>query len=47
MGIDYADAGYILLNNEGKIDESLFSDGLHPNEAGYQKLTPIIKDHLK
>ena len=44
--IDYADFGRVLLNNEGKIDESLFSDGLHPNANGYRKLTPLIRKSL-
>jgi lysophospholipase L1-like esterase len=45
--IEYDDAGQCLLNIEGKIDESLFSDGLHPNETGYRNLTTLIKKHLK
>jgi lysophospholipase L1-like esterase len=45
-GADYADFGSILLNNDGKIDESLFSDGLHPNAEGYRKLTPLIQKSL-
>lgn len=46
-GIEYADDGHILLKSDGKIDESLFSDGLHPNADGYRKLTPLFKGHLK
>jgi lysophospholipase L1-like esterase len=45
-GIVYTDFGQALLNNESKIDESLFSDGLHPNAKGYQKLTPLIQKSL-
>jgi lysophospholipase L1-like esterase len=30
-----------------KIDESLFSDGLHPNEQGYRKLGEFISNHIK
>lgn len=37
----YLDVGYKLLKN-GKIDESLFSDGLHPNEKGYSLIVEDI-----
>ena len=40
--LHYSDLGYILLNSEGKIDESLFSDGLHPNSKGYRKLREVL-----
>jgi lysophospholipase L1-like esterase len=43
----FADAGPLLLKNDRKIDESLFSDGLHPNEAGYDKLGGFISFQLK
>lgn len=35
LNIDYADIGKSMLQKDGKINESLFSDGLHPNEKGY------------
>ena len=44
--INYADAGSLLIKKDGKIDESLFSDGLHPNAAGYNKLGAFIVAHL-
>jgi len=44
--IQFADAGKLFLKNDGKIDESLFSDGLHPNEKGYQKLGVFISRHI-
>ena len=44
--INYADAGKLFLKKDGKIDESLFSDGLHPNAAGYDKLGAFIVAHL-
>ena len=44
--IRFADAGKLFLKNDGKIDESLFSDGLHPNEKGYQKLGEFINNHI-
>jgi lysophospholipase L1-like esterase len=36
--------GKRLLKKDGKIDEGLFTDGLHPNEAGYSKLANEIKN---
>ncbi|MDX8340569.1 SGNH/GDSL hydrolase family protein [Draconibacterium sp. IB214405] len=46
MGLDYSDVGTVLLQNDGKIDETLFSDGLHPNADGYNKLAPKIRELL-
>lgn len=37
-GFRYIDPGASLLQPDGKIDESLFSDGLHPTEKGYEIL---------
>ncbi len=46
--ISYADMGGIFLQKDGKIKEGMFSDGLHPNEMGYEQLRevllPIVKD---
>ncbi len=36
--VKFADPGRHLLTPQGYIDESLFTDGLHPNEKGYRKL---------
>ncbi len=50
MKITYADAGDIFVKRDGKIDESLFADGLHPNAVGYGKLGAFIfkrLEHLK
>ncbi|HKG67797.1 MAG TPA: SGNH/GDSL hydrolase family protein [Segetibacter sp.] len=44
--ITYADAGNLFLKKDKKIDESLFSDGLHPNEKGYEKLGEFINTHI-
>ncbi|MEJ7681754.1 MAG: GDSL-type esterase/lipase family protein [Segetibacter sp.] len=44
--ITYADAGYLFVKKDKKIDESLFSDGLHPNEKGYEKLGEFINGHI-
>jgi len=38
MGIRYADPGRALLGRGGRIDESLFVDGLHPSAEGYRRL---------
>ena len=46
QNVDYADIGGVLLKDDGKINESLFLDGLHPNEEGYSKLAPIIREKL-
>jgi len=45
--IEYVDAGKLLLEKNGKINESLFSDGVHPNAAGYWKVVQYIKPYLK
>ncbi|ANH82682.1 acetylhydrolase [Niabella ginsenosidivorans] len=41
-GYLFSDPGKQLLLASGKIDETLFTDGLHPNEAGYSKLAEAI-----
>lgn len=43
-GCMFRDAGTALLLPSGKIDESLFSDGLHPNEMGYGKIANVIAE---
>lgn len=42
LGITLIDAGGELLGRDGKIDESCFRDGLHPNEKGYRKIVRYI-----
>lgn len=37
----FVDPGEKLLKN-GMIDESLFTDGLHPNEKGYALIAPLL-----
>ncbi len=39
-------AGNILLDTNGRIDETLFSDGLHPNEKGYELLGMFIAEEF-
>jgi lysophospholipase L1-like esterase len=43
LSVQYADPGKIFLRNNGSLEETLFSDGLHPNAEGYKRLTPIIQ----
>ena len=43
----YINPGRVFLKSSGKIDENLFSDGLHPNAAGYSKLAPVLAGFLK
>ncbi|GGB90119.1 SGNH/GDSL hydrolase family protein [Dyadobacter sediminis] len=45
--VDYLDPGKVFLQKDGKIDESLFSDGLHPNAKGYSVLGKAIKSFVK
>lgn len=44
-GANYQDVGAVFLK-DGKIDEALFSDGLHPNSEGYDLLGKEIAKHL-
>lgn len=46
QNVSYTDVGGVLLQEDGKIDESLFLDGLHPNENGYNLLAPGIRNQL-
>ncbi|RYF54603.1 MAG: acetylhydrolase, partial [Cytophagaceae bacterium] len=43
----FVQPGFVFLQPNGKIDESLFSDGLHPNAEGYRKLAEALKPYLK
>ncbi len=47
LRVKYGDLGASFLNEEGKIVESLFSDGLHPNESGYLKLREGFKSYIE
>jgi lysophospholipase L1-like esterase len=44
--VSYADPGQVLLKKDKTIDDSLFSDGLHPNEEGYRKLGKALAGYL-
>ncbi|WP_288734146.1 SGNH/GDSL hydrolase family protein [uncultured Parabacteroides sp.] len=41
-GCQYCDVGQSLLLPNGKINESFFRDGLHPNEKGYRRIANKI-----
>ncbi|GAA4463237.1 SGNH/GDSL hydrolase family protein [Nibrella saemangeumensis] len=45
--IGYQDVGKLLLLANGKINEKFFSDGLHPNAAGYEVLGKELVSLLK
>jgi len=47
MNIHFVDPGLSLANKEGKIDETLFSDGLHPNAKGYAILGKAYEPFVK
>ena len=44
--VDYIDVSIPLLMSDGKINETLFSDGLHPNEKGYNKISELLKGRI-
>lgn len=41
--VKYLDPGKELLGKGGKIDESLFGDGLHPNADGYRRIAKYFE----
>jgi lysophospholipase L1-like esterase/predicted esterase len=45
--IQYADVGAALLLDTKKINEKLFSDGLHPNAEGYEILGKALSELLR
>lgn len=47
LSVGYAYLGEIFLQEDDKIDESLFSDGLHPNAEGYQKMGVLLEALIK
>lgn len=42
----WLDAGTELSLPDGKVNETLFRDGLHPNAEGYERLARILKECL-
>jgi lysophospholipase L1-like esterase len=47
LQVQYINPGKLLLNSTGKIDEGFFTDGLHPNAAGYGKIAPVLAAAMK
>jgi lysophospholipase L1-like esterase len=47
LKVKYVNPGFVLLNKQRSIDESLFEDGLHPNATGYRKLAKAMLPYLK
>lgn len=47
LRITFADAGSLFLEKNGKLNEALFSDGVHPNAEGYELLGKFIDDKLR
>ncbi|GAB3021826.1 SGNH/GDSL hydrolase family protein [Spirosoma pulveris] len=47
INVSFAQPGSVFLQPDGKIDESFFSDGLHPNAEGYRRLVGELKPYLK
>ncbi|WP_296701890.1 SGNH/GDSL hydrolase family protein [Algoriphagus sp.] len=43
----YVEVGKGLVGEDGKLNEGLFSDGLHPNEEGYQLIAKALLPALK
>jgi lysophospholipase L1-like esterase len=41
--IHFHDLSSVFLDEEGKLNGKLFSDGLHPNEQGYQVLAQALR----
>lgn len=47
MNVNFVDPGLVLATKNGKIDETLFSDGLHPNARGYAILGKAFEPFVK
>ena len=45
--VKFVNPGKVLLAPNGRINEAWFSDGVHPNATGYNKLAPILAGYLK
>lgn len=42
--IHFHDLSTVFLDDDGKLNSKLFSDGLHPNEEGYHRLGKAIRE---
>jgi hypothetical protein len=45
--VQFVNPGTVLLKADATIDNSLFTDGLHPNGIGYSKLAHYLQPYLK
>jgi lysophospholipase L1-like esterase len=45
--VQFVNPGIVLLKEDATIDNSLFTDGLHPNTTGYSKLAHFLQPYLK
>lgn len=45
--IQVLDLSEVLTDKDGKINEKLFSDGLHPNRDGYKRIADKLKAYVK
>lgn len=46
INVIFINPGVVLLGKDKKIDEALFSDGLHPKKEGYEKLGAEIVKYI-
>ncbi|GAB3251920.1 SGNH/GDSL hydrolase family protein [Larkinella harenae] len=47
VNVHFAQPGTVFLKPDGKIDEALFGDGLHPNAEGYRRFAEKLVPYLK
>lgn len=47
LNVRFIQPGTVFLKSDSKIDEALFSDGLHPNAEGYRQLATKLLPYLK
>ncbi|SEV96874.1 Lysophospholipase L1 [Chitinophaga sp. YR573] len=45
--VQFINPGTVLLKPDATIDATLFTDGLHPNETGYNKLAHFLQPYLQ
>ena len=45
--VQVLDLSEALTGKDGKINEKLFSDGLHPNHEGYKRIADELKPYVK
>lgn len=47
LNVRFIQPGTVFLKPDGSIDETLFSDGLHPNAEGYRQFVTKLQPYLK